>query len=182
MMQTLGWYDRILKKCKRLLLAKHGDYGSSWRILRPSSLTDQLYIKAYRIRQIQEHGVQKVEDPIEDEYIGIINYCILAIIQLSIDDDQALEMSREALEDMFDRQAMLTRDLLSAKNHDYGEIWRLMRMSSYTDLILMKLLRIKRIEDNDGRTEVSEGLVANYRDIINYSVFALIKLFEKNEP
>ncbi len=176
---TLDQYDKILANCKDLLLAKHRDYGSSWRILRPSSLTDQLYIKASRIRQIEESGIQKVEDPVEDEYRGLINYCILAIIQLTLGSYEDLDISTEQLNKHFDREVNITRDLLEAKNHDYGEIWREMRVSSYTDLILMKLLRIKSIEDNDGVTEVSEGLPANYRDIINYSVFALIKLSEK---
>ena len=176
---TLEQYDLFLAKCKELVMKKHSDYGASWRILRPSSLTDQLYIKASRIRQIEEAGMQKVADPITDEYIGLINYCILAIIQLSKNDYKDLALSAEELSVAFDREARMTRDLLEAKNHDYGEIWRAMRISSYTDLILMKLLRVKRIEDNGGQTQVSEGLVANYRDIINYAVFALIKLSEK---
>jgi len=175
-MSTMDQFDHILSKCKALFLAKHRDYGSSWRILRPSSLTDQLYIKASRIRQIEETGSQKVEDSIHEDYQGLINYSIMALIQLEHGQAaDSIEVSSEWLESVYNAEVLETRNLLQAKNHDYGEVWRKMRISSYTDLILMKLLRIKRIEDNAGATEVSEGADANFRDIINYSIFALIK-------
>ena len=172
-------FDRILLECKALFLAKHRDYGSSWRILRPSSLTDQLYIKASRIRQIEETGAQKVADSIHEDYQGLINYSLMALIQLEHGQaEESIEVAAEWLETVYDQEVAETRSLLKDKNHDYGEVWRKMRISSYTDLILMKLLRIKRIEDNQGSTEVSEGMDANFRDIINYSIFALIKQSE----
>jgi hypothetical protein len=148
--------------------------------LRPASITDQLYIKALRIRSIEEKGAQKVEDPIEGEFVGLVNYSILAMIQLGLAQDAPLDMSADEVGLLFDQQVEENIRLLQAKNHDYGEAWRLMRVSSMTDLILQKLLRIKQIEDNAGQTLVSEGLEANYRDILNYAVFALIRLREKS--
>ena len=161
-----------------MFLRKNKDYGTAWRVLRLSSLTDQIYIKASRIKNIEEQGIAKVDDKVEDEYIGIINYCILALIQdyLVIDDRQ--EIPTEELNELYDRFVAETRHLFERKNHDYGEIWRDMRISSYTDLILMKILRIKQIEDNDGMLVASEGADANYMDIINYCVFALIRIDE----
>jgi hypothetical protein len=142
------------------------------------SITDQIFIKAQRIRSIQEKGTQRVEDPIRDEFVGIINYCLIALIQIELNNTAALEMKFEELEPLYDRAAAETFQLLQNKNHDYGEAWREMRVTSITDIILMKLLRVKQIEDNQGKTLVSEGVKANYQDMINYAVFALIKLDE----
>ena len=180
MSNTLQKFDEWTARCRALLLNKHQDYGSSWRILRPSSLTDQLYIKAKRLRSIEEKGTQKIDDSREDEYVGLINYSLLAILQLQLSEDDPLELSAERVATLYDAEVATTRDLLAAKNHDYGEAWRDMRISSITDLMLAKLLRIKQIEDNRGATLVSEGIAANYRDIINYAVFSLIKLEEAN--
>ena len=180
MEKTISQFDTIIAKCKDLFLKKTQDYGTAWRILRTSSLTDQLYIKAKRIRSIEEQGTQKVEDPIDSEFIGLVNYSIMALIQLSISEDTPLDIKINKAAELYDFYIKQTRDLLLKKNHDYGEVWREMRISSLTDLILMKLLRVKQIEDNQGATLISEGLDANYQDIINYAVFALIKLEEKN--
>ncbi|MBW3466307.1 DUF1599 domain-containing protein [Arthrospiribacter ruber] len=174
--QTVGEYNEVISLCKELFKKKTLDYGTAWRILRLPSITDQIFIKAQRIRSIQEKGNQKVNDPIADEFIGIINYCIIALIQLSLQEDDRLELPYEELEPLYDRWVDLTRGLLENKNHDYGEAWRDMRVSSMTDIILMKLYRVKQIEDNQGKTIVSEGIEANYQDMINYAVFCLIKL------
>lgn len=176
MEKTLEQYDQIIERCKEIFLAKTADYGTAWRILRLPSLTDQLYIKASRIRSIEEKGMQKVDDSIENEFIGLVNYSLISLIQLTLTDKDPLEMPLEDLRKRYEREVQLTRGLMIDKNHDYGEIWRDMRVSSLTDIILMKLLRIKQIEDNQGKTLISEGLDANYRDIVNYAVFALIKL------
>ena len=180
MEKTLQQYDLIASRCKQLFLKKNEDYGSSWRIMRPSSLTDQLFIKAKRIRNIEELGVQKVDDQIDGEYIGLVNYSIMALIQLNIDQKSPLNLDHADIEAWYNKESEATRALMIQKNHDYGEVWREMRLSSITDLILAKLLRIKQIEDNDGQTVVSEGLEGNYRDIINYSIFSLIKLEESD--
>lgn len=173
--QTATAYDEILTHCRDLFEKKTRDYGTAWRILRTPSLTDQIYIKAARIRSIEEKGTQKVADNVRDEYIGMINYCIMALVQLELPADAPNELPLAEALAAYDKQRDITRTLLLDKNHDYGEAWREMRLSSLTDLILMKLLRIKQIEDNAGHTLVSEGIDAGYRDIINYSVFALIK-------
>lgn len=162
--------------CKSLFEKKTRDYGTAWRVLRLSSITDQIFIKAQRIRSIQEKGVQKVGDPIKDEFIGIINYCLIALIQIQLENSDEMDVPFEVLEPMYDAAAKETFDLLQNKNHDYGEAWRDMRVTSITDIILMKLFRVKQIEDNQGKTLVSEGVKANYQDMINYAVFALIKL------
>jgi len=175
--QTTREYTEAIAMCKKLFAHKTKDYGASWRILRLPSVTDQIFIKAQRIRTIQEKQMQKVSDGISDEFIGIINYCIIALIQTKLDDDPK-EWSYEALEPLYDEAADRAKALLQNKNHDYGEAWRKMRVSSMTDIILMKLLRVKQIEDNQGVTLASEGVTANYQDIINYSVFCLIKLKE----
>jgi hypothetical protein len=175
---TLQQFDQAIAKCKHIFIQKTTDYGTAWRILRSRSLTDQLYIKAKRIRNIEELQHQKIDDSVETEYIGIINYAIMALIQLEATADLPLEMNPSTVETLYDEQVSVTRQLLDQKNHDYGEAWRDMRISSYTDLILMKLLRVKQIEDNQGKTLISEGLDANYRDIINYAIFALIKIEE----
>ena len=181
MEHTLQQYDNELQACRKLFLRKTEDYGTSWRILRPSSLTDQIYIKAARIRSIDEKGKARVDEPIEDAFRAMVNYGIMALVQLSIPlvDMQDTELSLEVATQQYDRYAAIVRTLMIAKNHDYGEAWRDMRISSMTDLILMKLLRIKQIEENDGITKVSEGLDSNYMDIINYAMFCLIKLTEE---
>jgi hypothetical protein len=176
MSKTLLEYNAVIARCKDVFMKKTVDYGTAWRILRPSSLTDQLFIKARRIRRIEESGEQKINDPIEGEFIGLINYSILAIIQLTMPADAPLEIDPVEIEKLYDNEVRITRDLMQAKNHDYGEVWRDMRVSSMTDLILQKLLRVKQIEDNKGKTLISEGLDANYRDIINYASFAMIKM------
>lgn len=177
---TLEQFDKISARCRSLFAKKTADYGTAWRILRPSSLTDQLYIKAKRIRSIEEKGEQRVADSVEDDYIGLINYSALALLQLYLPRDAPLDLPAEETLARYDEQLQRCRALLSAKNHDYGEAWRDMRISSITDLILQKLLRLRQIEDNEGRTLVSEGQDANYLDIINYAIFALIKIDEKN--
>jgi hypothetical protein len=174
--KTLSQYTQVIKACKEVFEKKTKDYGTAWRILRLPSITDQIFIKAQRIRSIQEKGRQKVDEDISSEFVGIINYCIMAMMQLALEDDTNLEIPLEVLSPMYDNAAQETLNLLSQKNHDYGEAWREMRVSSITDIILMKLLRVKQIEDNDGKTLISEGVKANYQDIINYSVFCLIKV------
>jgi hypothetical protein len=175
--RTTREYQSVIATCKSLFEKKTRDYGTAWRILRLPSITDQIFIKAQRIRSIQEKGVQKVDDPVKDEFIGIINYCVIALIQSKLENGTtSLEMSFEELEPLYDQTVNETFQLLEQKNHDYGEAWRDMRVTSITDIILMKLLRVKQIEDNQGKTLVSEGVKANYQDMINYAVFALIKL------
>ncbi len=178
MQQTLEQYDEVTGRCRDLFLKKNEDYGTAWRVLRTTSLTDQLYIKAKRIRTIEERGRQEVEDDAASEYAGLVNYGIMALIQLSLGTAASLMMPTDQLEVLYNNQLKKARELMMAKNHDYGEVWREMRISSLTDLILMKLLRIKQIEDNQGVTQVSEGLEANYLDIVNYAAFALIRLGE----
>tara|TARA_R110002072_G_scaffold253134_1_gene412017 strand:- start:63251 stop:63796 length:546 start_codon:yes stop_codon:yes gene_type:complete len=174
--QTSNEYREVISRCKELFRKKTIDYGTAWRIFRLSSITDQIFIKAQRIRSIQEKGSQKVNDPIEDDFVGIINYCLIALLQISYLKDERMEIPFEELESAYDHWVNETRGLLENKNHDYGEAWREMRVSSMTDIILMKLLRTKQIEDNQGQTLVSEGIEANYQDMINYAVFCLIKL------
>ncbi len=169
-------YKQVITRCKDLFRKKTLDYDTAWRILRLPSITDQIFIKAQRIRSIQEKGNQKVNDPIVDEFVGIINYCLIALIQISLKEDEKLEIPYAELEPLYDHWVDATRGLLENKNHDYGEAWRDMRVSSMTDIILMKLYRVKQIEDNAGVTIVSEGIEANYQDMINYAVFCLIKL------
>jgi len=175
---SLVQYDTVIQRCKEIFLRKNKDYGTAWRVLRLPSLTDQIYIKASRIRTIEEQRVQKVNEGVEGEYIGIINYSIMALIQHHLADDLRQDIPEAELSQLYDTNLKKTRDLFKDKNHDYGEIWRDMRISSYTDLILMKILRIKQIEDNEGLVLASEGVDANYMDIINYCVFALIRIEE----
>jgi len=172
---TSQQYDSAIKLCKDIFLKKMKDYGTAWRNLRPTSLTDQIFIKAQRIKSIEEKGTQKIVDDIKGEYIGIINYCIISLIQLDLTDDTRVELPYEEVEMLYNKYAAQTKQLMEDKNHDYGEAWRDMRMSSLTDLILMKIFRVKQIEDNKGQTIISEGVDANYMDMLNYSVFALIK-------
>ncbi len=176
--ETSEEYKSILADCKYLFEKKTKDYGTAWRILRLPSITDQIFIKAQRIRSIQEKGSQKVEDDIPGEFQGIINYCIIAMMQIDLEVQkvEAMDIPFTELEPLFDQNSKETFNLLNDKNHDYGEAWREMRLSSITDIILMKLMRVKQIEDNGGKTIVSEGVKANYQDMINYSVFCLIKL------
>jgi hypothetical protein len=174
--QTEKEYKEIIKSCKDVFEKKTRDYGTSWRILRMPSITDQIYIKAQRIRSIQEKGSQKIDEDIRSEFLGIINYCIIALIQLELKDNKNIAMTYEEVGPLYDKMADDTLTLLQNKNHDYGEAWREMRVTSITDIILMKLYRVKQIEDNEGKTIISEGVGANYQDILNYSVFALIKL------
>jgi hypothetical protein len=179
--KTLGQYNEISNHCRELFLKKNEDYGTSWRILRPSSLTDQMFIKAQRLRSIEEKKENKVGDAIEGEYWGLVNYGIIALIQLSLPADAPLELDTEEVIKSYDHFAKDTKELMIRKNHDYGEAWRDMRNSSITDLILAKILRIKQIEDNRGKTIASEGLDANYMDIIIYAIFALIKIAESKK-
>jgi hypothetical protein len=174
-------YDQVINICKDLFLKKTKDYGTAWRILRLSSITDQIFIKAQRIRTLEEKKVSKVGEDITSEYIGIVNYCIIAILQSELGEETGTELSVEEVALLFDQKVQETKELMYAKNHDYGEAWRDMRISSLTDLILMKILRVKQIEDNQGQTLASEGIKANYQDMLNYSVFALIKLTDKHE-
>ena len=174
MTDTIKEYNVIIDRCRTLFLKKAKDYGTSWRIMRISSITDQIFIKAQRIRTIEEKKVSKVDDDIASEYIGIVNYCIIALILL--EGPEEVDLNIEELEEHYERHAKATMELMLAKNHDYGEAWREMRVSSLTDLILTKILRIKQIEDNQGVTIVSEGISANYQDILNYAVFALIRI------
>ncbi len=174
--QTSTEYTQVINRCKELFRKKTLDYGTAWRILRLPSITDQIFIKAQRIRSIQEKRSQKVNDPIVDEFIGIINYCLIALLQTSFSKDERLEIPFEELEPVYDKWVADTKGLLEQKNHDYGEAWREMRVSSITDIILMKLLRVKQIEDNQGKTIISEGIEANYQDMINYAVFCMIKM------
>lgn len=177
-MDTETQYRQVIDRCKALFLKKNQDYGTAWRILRLSSITDQIFIKAQRIRTLQEKGVSKVGEGIEPEFVGIINYCVMALIQIDLRHDGRTDIPTVELEQRYDAQMSGVMNLLFAKNHDYGEAWRDMRVSSMTDIILMKLLRTKQIEDNAGATLVSEGVDANYMDMINYAVFCLIKLNE----
>lgn len=177
-MNTLQQYDTVLQHCREVYLKKTKDYGSSWRVLRPVSIVDQIYIKAWRIRQIQEKQVQKVEDSIESEFRAIVNYGIMAMIQLTIAPDADIQLSAESAEAYYDTQAEIVRKLMSDKNHDYGEAWRNMSQESFVDLILTKLLRIRQILANDGKTIISEGADANFADIVNYAIFALIRISE----
>lgn len=173
---TIEQYDQVIKSCRDLFIKKTKDYGTAWRILRLPSITDQIFIKAQRIRTLEDKKVSKVNEGVVPEYIGIINYCVIALMQLQMNESDELEIEVEKVSAMFDLKIEETKNLMLDKNHDYGEAWRDMRVGSLTDLILMKLFRVKQIEDNQGNTLVSEGVDANYQDIINYSVFALIKL------
>lgn len=181
MADTNAQYDEVIATCEALFVKKAHDYGTAWRILRTSSLTDQIFIKANRVRTLQEKGQSKVGEGIEDEFIGIVNYAAMALIQLSLDAEAPLELDPEMAIDLYRKQLAATKALMERKNHDYGEAWRDMRVSSLTDLILMKVLRVKQIEDHQGLTLVSEGVEANYQDMLNYAVFALILLNEAKE-
>jgi hypothetical protein len=181
MNQTSQQYDSIIAKCKELYAKKLQDYGTAWRILRLPSLTDQIFIKAQRIRTIQQNAVQKVEEGEISEFIGIINYSVMALIQMDLGIADQPDLTPTEAITYYEKHIEITKNLMLNKNHDYGEAWRDMRVSSLTDLILQKLLRVKQIENNAGKTLVSEGIEANYQDMINYAVFALIHLqFDQN--
>ena len=179
MTNTIAQYQDVVTRCKDLYVKKAKDYGTSWRVLRPISIVDQVYIKAWRIRQIQELGQQKIGDSIESEFVGIVNYGIIALIQATIPQDAATELSADEAKHWYEQKAKEIEDLMLQKNHDYGEAWRDMSQQSFVDLILVKLLRIKQILANDGQTIVSEGIDANFCDIVNYAIFALIKTDEE---
>lgn len=173
-------YDDVVNTCKNLYLKKGKDYGTSWRVLRTISIVDQIYIKAWRIRQIQEKGIQKIGDTIESEFIGIVNYGVIALIQMKLGNEDNWELNTEKAEEYYNEEAKKIKELMLQKNHDYGEAWRDMSQQSLVDLILVKLLRIKQILTNEGKTIVSEGIDANFADIVNYGIFALIKIREEN--
>lgn len=174
--KTSQQYDHVISICRDIFTKKMKDYGISWRILRPSSMTDQIYIKAQRIRSIEQKGTSKIDEGVRSEYIGIINYCIMAIIQLEKGTSELDDLTETETMNLYISHFHEAKELMMAKNHDYDEAWRNMRMSSFTDMILMKLKRTKQIEDNLGKTLISEGIEANYLDMINYAVFALINL------
>jgi len=174
MNKTSQEYDKVIAICRELYTNKMKDYGSAWRILRLPSLTDQIFIKAQRIRSLQQNEIRKVDEDETGEFIGIINYSIMALIQLDLGVVEQPDLDVAKATELYDAKVSVTKSLMEDKNHDYGEAWRDMRVSSLTDLILQKLLRVKQIEDNEGKTLVSEGIEANYQDMINYAVFALI--------
>lgn len=178
---TAMQYHQAMESCKDTFFRKMRDYGTAWRILRTSSLTDQIFIKANRVRTIQELKKSLVNEGIKTEFIGMVNYCIMALVQLELLDEQDLNLDERRTRSLYEKYAAEAFRLMERKNHDYGEAWRDMRISSLTDLILMKILRIKQIEDNQGKTLVSEGIDANYYDIINYAIFALIKIEEAGD-
>ena len=178
MNHTSQQYDEVIAHCRELFVNKMKDYGPAWRILRLPSLTDQIFIKAQRIRSIEQKGTQLVDDDLRGEFIGILNYSIMALVQLELGVVEKPDIDKDKAAQLFDKYAAETKGLMERKNHDYGEAWREMRVSSITDLILQKLLRIKQIEDNSGKTIVSEGLDANYMDMVNYAAFVLIKMSE----
>jgi hypothetical protein len=178
MQKTSKQYDAVIDKCRSLFIEKMTDYGCAWRILRLPSLTDQIFIKAQRIRQLQNAIERKVDEDETSEFIGIINYATMALIQLELGVVDQPDLTRKQAEELYVKHITETKNLMNDKNHDYGEAWREMRVSSLTDLILQKLLRVKKIEDNKGKTLVSEGIDANYQDMINYAVFALILMEE----
>ena len=179
MQKTSQAFDQIIKKCRDLFEKKSIDYGTSWRILRMPSLTDQIMIKAHRIRSIQEKRMQKIAEGEQEEFVAIINYAIMGLIQLELGYAKEPDLTTQEALKWYDKMVLTCKTLMENKNHDYGEAWRDMRVSSLTDMILQKIHRVKSIEDNEGATLVSEGIAANYQDMLNYSVFALIHLNDK---
>jgi hypothetical protein len=174
MANTSQQYDQVIKSCQDIFFKKTKDYGTAWRVLRTISIVDQIFIKAQRIRTIQEKGEQKVSDDISGEFKGIINYAAIGLIQLSLPEDAPEELDPLEVENLFNKEVTKAKTLMMDKNHDYGEAWRSMSQESFVDLILMKLQRIRQILSNNGQTLISEGIDANYQDILNYAVFALI--------
>lgn len=179
--KTETQYWEVIEKCKTIFLHKTRDYGTSWRLFRLPSITDQIFIKANRIRTIEENGVTKVNEGRESEFMGIINYCIIALIQIDLENDSREELSENEVDVLYSEKIRETFQLMQDKNHDYGEAWRSMRIGSFSDMILVRLKRIKQIEENKGNTIDSEGVDANYQDMINYAIFAMIKITEANE-
>ena len=179
MEKTTQQFENVITRCREVFTKKMKDYGFAWRILRTPSLTDQIYIKASRIRSIESKGMSKIDEGSIPEFIGIINYSVMALVQLELGVAEEEDLDEKTGLELYNKYIYAARDLMLNKNHDYDEAWRNMRVSSLTDIILMKLLRVKQIEDNDGKTFVSEGLDANYFDIVNYAVFALIQLQEE---
>ncbi len=175
-MDTEKQFEQQIERCREVFLKKASDYGTSWRIMRPSSVTDQVFIKANRIRSLETCGERMIDEGVEPEFVGIVNYAVMGLIQLEKGFADTADLDVDEAESLYDKYVLLAKELMMKKNHDYGEAWRMMRVTSITDLILMKLYRIKQIEDHDGRTTVSEGIDAGYFDIINYAVFNLIKL------
>ncbi len=181
MVDTIAQFDRALARCREIYVKKLKDYGAAWRIMRPESVTDQIFIKANRIRSLETKKVSKVGEGILPEFIAIVNYGVIGLIQLELGYSDVEDLTADEAVEHYDRLIASTRDLMIRKNHDYDEAWRGMRVHSYTDIILQKLMRTKQIEDNSGKTLISEGIDANYQDMINYSVFAIIKLTEEND-
>ncbi|HEY4800879.1 MAG TPA: DUF1599 domain-containing protein [Bacteroidia bacterium] len=179
MNKTSHQFDAVIKQCKEIFIKKMLDYGSAWRVMRTPSIVDQIFIKTQRIRTIDDKGTQKVKEDIGSDYVGIVNYSIIGLIQLELQNDKRMEISVEEAGQLFDKFSHQAKSLMENKNHDYGEAWRDMRIGSFADLILMKLLRVRQIEDHKGKTLISEGVDANYHDMMNYAIFALIKLGEK---
>jgi hypothetical protein len=176
MSATITQYTQEIERCKSLFTKKLQDYGTSWRVLRSISIADQVYIKAWRIRQIQENGHQRIDDSIESEFIGIVNYSIIALIQAALPAEAPIDLPEPEAATLYDKQVQEIRALMQRKNHDYGEAWRELSQASFVDLILAKLLRIRQIIANKGKTQASEGIEANFQDIVNYGIFALIKM------
>jgi hypothetical protein len=178
MSQTSAQYDQAIASCSDIFIKKTKDYGTAWRVLRIISVVDQIFIKALRIRTIQDKGVQKVDDGIQDEFKGIINYAVIGLIQLKLDDPKVEDMPVAQVQELYQQNVDFAKSTMLDKNHDYGEAWRDMSQESYADLILVKLLRIRQILTNDGKTLISEGIDANFVDILNYATFALIQISE----
>jgi hypothetical protein len=178
MSQTSAQYDQAIASCSDIFIKKTKDYGTAWRVLRIISVADQIFIKALRIRTIQDKGFQKVDDGIQDEFKGIINYAVIGLIQLKLDDPKVEDMPVDQVQSLYQQNVDFAKSTMMDKNHDYGEAWRDMSQESYADLILVKLLRIRQILTNDGKTLISEGIDANFVDILNYATFALIQISE----
>ncbi len=176
MNKTSTQYDAVIGKCRTVFLNKNADYGTSWRIMRISSIIDQIYIKANRIRTIEDNGTMMVNEGIEPEFMGIINYCIMGLIQLELVESKEMDLNINVIEKLYDKYVFQTKTLMEEKNHDYGEVWRDMLVTTFTDMLLMRIQRMKQILDNKGKTIASEGIDSNLMDMINYSIFALIKL------
>lgn len=177
--QTSTEFDNVINKCRHIFLSKSKDYGTSWRVMRLSSIADQVFIKAQRIRTIEEKGSMQINEGIESEFMGIVNYCVIGLIQMELKEDGNLDIDIDTLTNLYDKHVLETKTLMMQKNHDYGEAWRNMLVSTFTDMILMRLLRIRQIQSSNGQTIMSEGIDANFQDMINYCVFALIHLTEK---
>ena len=178
MSQTSAQYDQAIASCSDIFIKKTKDYGTAWRVLRIISVVDQIFIKSLRIRTIQDKGFQKVDDGIQDEFKGIINYAVIGLIQLKLDDPKVEDMPVDLVQSLYQANVDFAKSTMMDKNHDYGEAWRDMSQESYADLILVKLLRIRQILTNDGKTLISEGIDANFVDILNYATFALIQISE----